>query len=338
MGVSPSPEEIAFVKDMAKDTRTVEYLAYPLSDYPDSEAANWGKAHSDLFRSLTLSSVTIASSEADAQKLLQNVKDKKTTFEDAAKASSKDAYAQKGGAAGPRYFHELSAQLASKDDGEKLASLKTGELSQVLKTTAGAWVFFKADADVAPADFSQAAVLAAVRDYMTRNDRGVIEDWAIAKAKEIAAVGSKGFEAAAKKAGAPVKTVGPFPLNYGDLSVYIPSYGQSMPLFKSIASSDDPELSGASTSQKFLTAAFSTAPGAISDPFVLGDKVLVLKVKDAESAKDDGLSMIDYLYPSFFGGKVQVEAHDFFMKNPLLKDDFSKVFFKYFQPTPAKKN
>ncbi len=338
MGVSPSSQEIAFVKDMAKDTRTVEYLAYPLSDYPDSEAENWGKAHSDLFRSLTLSSVTIASSEADAQKLLQNVKDKKTTFEDAAKASSKDAYAQKGGAAGPRYFHELSAQLASKDDGEKLASLKTGELSQVLKTTAGAWVFFKADADVAPADFSQAAVLAAVRDYMTRNDRGVIEDWAIAKAKEIAAVGSKGFEAAAKKAGAPVKTVGPFPLNYGDLSVYIPSYGQSMPLFKSIASSDDPELSGASTSQKFLTAAFSTAPGAISDPFVLGDKVLVLKVKDASLAKDDGLSMIDYLYPSFFGSKVQVEAHDFFMKNPLLKDDFSKVFFKYFQPTPAKKN
>ena len=101
LSVSPSSEEIAFIKDMAKDTRTVEYMAYPASSYPDSEVAVWAKAHADLFRSLSLSSVTVTSSQADAQKLLDNVKAKKTTFEAVAKASSKDAYAQKGGAAGP---------------------------------------------------------------------------------------------------------------------------------------------------------------------------------------------------------------------------------------------
>jgi hypothetical protein len=336
--VGPSSKELAFVKDMAKDSRTVEYMAYPLSGYPDSEVALWGKAHADLFRSLSLSSITVTSSEADAQKLYQNVKDKKATFEDAAKASSKDAYAQKGGAAGAKYFNELSAQLASKDDAEKLATLKTGDLSPVFKTAAGAWAFFKADAETAPADFSQPVQLAAVRDYMNRRERGTIEDWAIAKAKEIAAAGSGGFEAAAKKAGFPAKTVGPFPLNYGDVSVYLPTYGQSMPLFKTVAPSNNPDLSGASTSEKFLTAAFSLAPGAVSDPFILGDKALVLKVKEASASKDDETGMIDYLYPSFFGTKAQTEAHDLFMKSPLLKDNFSRVFFKYFQPAPAKKN
>jgi len=338
MSVGPSSKEIAFIKDMAKDSRTVEYMAYPLSDYPDSEVALWGKAHADLFRSLSLSSITITSGEADAQKLLENVKAKKATFEDAAKASSKDAYAQKAGAAGPRYFNEISALLASKEDAEKLAALKVGEMSPVFKTAAGAWAFFRADAEAAPADFSQAVALAAVRDYMNRQERGTIEDWAIAKAKEIAASGGGGFEAAAKKAGAAVKTLGPFPLNYGDVSVYLPSYGQSMPMFRTVAPSNNPDLSGASTSEKFLTAAFSLAPGSVSDPFILGDKALVLKVKEAGSAKDDETGMIDYLYPSFYGMKAQTEAHDLFMKSPLFKDNFSKVFFKYFQPAPAKKN
>ena len=151
---------------------------------------------------------------------------------------------------------------------------------------------------------------------MNRRERGTIEDWAIAKAKEIAAAGSGGFEAAAKKAGFPVKTVGPFPLNYGDLSVYLPTYGQSMPLFKTVAPSNNPDLSGASTSEKFLTAAFSLAPGAVSDPLILGDKALVLKVKEASASKDDETGMIDYLFPSFFGTKAQTEAHDLFMKSP----------------------
>ncbi len=337
LSVGPSSKEVAFIKDMAKDTRTVEYMAYPTSAYPDSEVALWGKAHADLFRSLSLSSITVTSSQADAQKLLDNVKSKKTTFENAAKASSKDAYAQKGGAAGPQYFNEISSRLASKDDAEKLASLKSGELSPVYKTAAGAWAFYRADADVAPADFGQAPVVASVRDYMSRRERGAMEDWAIAKAKEIVAAGGPGFEAAAKKAGYPVKTVGPFPINYGDMTVYLPSFGQSMPLFKAVAPSDNPDLSGAATSEKFLTAAFSLSPGAVSEPFVLGDKVLALKLRETVATKNDESGMIEYIYPSFFATSAQTEARDLFMKGPLLSDNFSKVFFKYFQPAPAAK-
>jgi len=334
MSVGPSSKEIAFIKGMAKATRTVQYAAYPLSKFPDTEVAAWGKAHADLFRSLSLSRVTLTSSEADAKKLLKNIVDKKTTFEAAAKASSKDAYAQKGGVEGPKYFNELSKELAGKDDGAKLAALKTGELSPVLKTAAGAWAFFRADAEPAAADFSQVAIVATVREYMDRNERGAIEDWAIAKSKDLGDSGA-GFEAAAKKAGLAVKSAGPFPINYGDLTVAI--YGQSAPLFKRIQSADSPELSGASTSEKFLTTAFSLAPGALSQPFVLGDNVLVLKVKEASSAKDDETSAIDFYYPYFFQSKASTEVRDLFMKSPSLQDNFSTTFFKYFQPaSPAK--
>jgi parvulin-like peptidyl-prolyl isomerase len=336
MSVPPSSKETAFIKDMAKGTRTIEYAAFPLSKYPDAEAAAWGKAHADLFRSLTLSRITITTSEADANKLLKNIQDKKASFDAAAKASSKDSFAAKGGVEGPKYFYELAAELAVKADADKLAALKAGDLSSVLKTTAGTWVFFKAEAAPAIADLSQASTLAAVRGYLNDRERGVIEDWSIAQAKALSSSGAS-FEASAKKAGVPVKTTGPFPLNYGDLSVSI--YGQTAPLFKKVSTDKDAELDGASTSNKFLTTAFALAVGAVSEPFVLGDNVIVLKVKEAGVAKDGDTSVIDFYYPYFYQSGASSEVRDLFMKSPELKDNFSNVFFKYFQPqTAAKKS
>jgi peptidyl-prolyl cis-trans isomerase D len=329
LGVQPSSKEIDFVKDMAKDTRTVQYAAFPLSKFPDSEVETWGKAHADLFRSLSLSSVTIQTSEADAKKLLKNIQDKKATFADVAKASSKDSFAAKGGLQGAKYFYELSSELSVKADADKLAALKVGELSPVLKTSSGTWVFFKAEAAPIPADFSQGVVVSAVRDYITGRERGVIEDWCIAQAKSIFASGS-GFEAAVKKAGSTIKSAGPFPLNYGDLKVSL--YGQSAPMLKAVSTDATPELALASTSEKFLTQAFSLAPGSISEPFVLGDNVIVLKVKEAAAAKDDETGAIGFYYPYFFQSGASTEVRDLVMKSKLLKDDFSTVFFKYFQP------
>jgi hypothetical protein len=329
LGVPPSSKEVAFVKGMAAETRTVEYAALPLSKYPDSEVETWGKAHAGLFRTLGLSRITIAKSEADAVKLLKNIQDKKATFDGAAKASSKDAFAAKGGLEGPKYYYELASELAVKADADKLASLKVGELSPVLKTTANSWVFFKAEAEAVPADFSQGSVVAAVRSYITGNERGVVEDWVLAQAKALSTSGAS-FEAAAKKAGAAVRTAGPFPLNYGDVAVSL--YGQSTPLFKKVVSDTDPALAGASTSDKFLTSAFSLAPGAVSEPFVLGDNVIVLKIKEAGVAKDSETGMIEFAYPYFYQSGASGEVRDLFIKSPRLKDDFGAIFFKYFQP------
>jgi peptidyl-prolyl cis-trans isomerase D len=327
LSASPSSKETAFVKDMSKATRTIEYAAYPLSKYPDSEVEAWGEAHLDLFRSLTLSRVTITSNEADAKKLLKNIQDKKTTFEDVAKASSKDSFAAKGGLGGPKYYFELSSELAVKADADKLAALKVGELSTVLKTANGTWVFFRAESAPASADLTQGSALAAVRGYLTNRERGVIEDWAIAQAKELSASGAN-FASLAKKKGVAVKTAGPFPINYGNLSISI--YGQNVPVFAAVPS--EGELAEAPSSEKFLLSAFSTAPGAVAEPFVLGDNVLVLKVKEADAAKDEAMSSIDSFYPYFFQNGASAEIRDLVMKSPLLKDDFSASFTKYFQP------
>jgi len=75
----------------------------------------------------------------------------------------------------------------------------------------------------------------------------------------------------------------------------------------------------------------------VSEPFVLGDNALVLKVKEASVAKDTETSIIDFYYPYFFQSGASGEVRDLFMKSPELKDNFSAIFFKYFQPASAAK-
>ncbi|MBL8968505.1 MAG: SurA N-terminal domain-containing protein [Spirochaetaceae bacterium] len=329
-GLNPSQKEIAFVKEMAKETRKIEFAAFPLSDYPETEVAAWAAQNAALFRRLTLSRITVPSSENDALKIRKQVESKASSFEDAAKAQSKDSYAEKGGASGARYFHELAGELEKKDDAEKVAALKKGELSPVFKTISGSYVFFRADEDASPADTAAAAFLKDAKDYVLRFERGRVEDWVAAKAKNFAAGAAADFAKAAKAAGVEAKSAGPFPLNYGDLAFNI--YGQTVPLFKTVNVDAAPELSGASSSEKFLAAAFGLAPGAVSEPLVLGDNVIVLKVKEAGAALDEDLSGISLYYPYFYQQKLDGEVREIFLKSPKLKDNFMNVFFKYFSP------
>ena len=331
--LAPSSKETAFIASMAKDTRTIEYVGLPLSSYPDTEVAAWGAANSGLFRRLSLSRITLDGSQSDAEALLKQIQGKTVSFDQAAKDRSKDQYASKGGVMGPMYFNEIASDLSDKAAAEKLASLKKGEFSPVLKTATGGYAFFLADDDAQAPNFADPILVQAVRDYMNRFDKGTIENWVVAKAKPLSSAPGATFEAACRRQGLKLKTDGPFPLNYGDLQVTI--YGQKVPLFNPVNASDASELAGASTNDKFLLDAFSLAPGSVSEPIVLGDNVIVMKIKEAGSSLDASGS-VDLYYPYFYRQKLTTDIAGMFLQSPQLKDNFAPVFFKYFQPkTPT---
>jgi hypothetical protein len=165
---------------------------------------------------------------------------------------------------------------------------------------------------------------------MLRFDRGILEDWASSQAATLSSTPAADFEKACKAAGLEVKESGPFPLNFGDIDFV--AYGQRIPLMRKIDSATAPELVGASGNEAFLTAVFSLAPGSVSKPIVLGDNIVVVKVKEAGSASDEDVASLPLYYPYFFQQKTSYEMSDIFLKSPLLKDNFMNVFFKYFMP------
>lgn len=324
--LQPSSAEVSFVKDMAKNVRSIDYAVFQLSSFPDSEVQSWLSANLPTFRRLKLSRIVTAK-EADAQRLQKAVKAGSLNFEETAKKNSSDSFADKGGSMGSPYFYAVAADLGKKEDAEKIASLKKGEYSPVFKTVSGSYAFYRADDAAMAADPADPTLLSDARAYLMSSERGKVEDWALGQAKAFAASATGDFASACRKAGLAPKSAGPFPINYGDLT--FSAYGQMIPLFGRMDAAE--ELAAASSDEAFISAVFSAAPGTVSAPLVLGENVVVFKVKDASSAPDSDTAALALYYPYFYQQKVTGEIGDLFLKSPKLKDNFMKVFFKTFQ-------
>lgn len=320
-GLRTSTKEKDFVRSMASPERSFELVAFPLSSYPDSEVSSFVAANPDLFAGIELSAVSVETTEADAKKILDQVKGGKLAFEEAAKAQSKDGYAAEGGSMGRKAAFELISIIPDEAARKGVMALAAGEYSGVVKTSVG-WSFFRCDQGAAPADASDAGFIAKARTYMRNFERGRMEDYLVARAasfKEKAA--TAGMDAAAAEFAVEKKSFGPTPLNYGDFE-----------LFRDLASFQLPELSGASTNEAFLKAAFSTPVAGIADPVVVGERVLVLKVLEQRAAEDSSSSIIDFYYPYLVSQLSERALKDSVLKSDKLDDRFIQTFIDNFMP------
>ncbi len=328
--LAPSSAEIAFVASMAKPQRTISYAALPLSDYPAEEVAAWGNKNADLFKTLEVSRVTVTSSEADAKKILAQVKENKLSFEDAAKSHSQDAYADKGGDAGTVYYYTFAEGFANKDDAAKVAALPKGEISDVYKIADKAWAFFKVNGELVMPDFGKQATLDEVRFYINDKEKGTLESWAIAKANTlISSVDGAKFQSAAKQAGLSIQSAGPFIVNVGNPTFY--AYNQQIPLLQTPFQNSDPALQAAEQDEAFMTELFTQTKGKVSKPLVVGDNVIVFAVTEDKEASDDDTVMVKFAYPYFHQQTIDTQTRDTFLKSKKFKDEFSTTFFKIFK-------
>lgn len=327
---APSSAEIAFVASMAKPQRSISYVTLPLSDYPATEVAAWGAKNADLFRTLELSRVTVTSSEADAKKILQQIKDNKLSFEDAAKSHSQDGYADKGGDAGSIYYYLLAEGFSNKDDAKTIAALKKGELSNVYKIADKAWVFFRINGELKLPDFSKQATLDEAKAYIYEKEKGTLESWAIAKANLLISSpeGSR-FQSAAKKAGLTVKSAGPFIVNLGNPTFY--AYNQQIPLLQTPFDNQDADLQAAGQDEAFMTELFSLPKGKVSKPLIVGENAIVFSVTEDADATDDDTAMVKFAYPYFHQQTIDTQTRNTFSKSKKLKNDFNTTFFKIFK-------
>ena len=334
LGVAPSSKEIDFVKDMAKETRTIEYAAFPLSDYPDAEVAAWGKAHADLFRSLDLSRITIASSEADAKKLLKNITGQEDDLRGRGQGQLQGRLRPEGRGRGPEWLTTSSptssparttrAKLARAQGRRALARLQDrGRDLGLLQGRRRA---------VAPADFSQAPVLAAVRELherqRARRHRGLVDRQGQGPLRRgrgrLRGRREEGRRRRQDRRALPPQLRRPLRLPLRP--DHAPLQGRAPP--KATPSSPEP-----STNEKFLTAAFSLAPGAGRRALRPRRQRHRPQGQGSRAAKDDGdAASSTSTIPTSSRAGPQAEVRDLFMKSPELKDNFSTIFFKYFQP------
>jgi hypothetical protein len=316
--------EKEFIAKMGSGTRTFEMVSFLVDDFPDSEYLIYARENADLFKSIHLSKITVNSGERAAKKILESIKDGTTTFEDAARAQSQDGFADKGGDMGIQYVYDLEKEITDAAVRESLLSLGKGELSAVVKTEES-WVFFRIEDDLKSADFEDGAVMERVRSYMRNYERGRMEDWAVAQADEfIAEVKTDGFDNAARRRSKERASIGPLPVNYGNVDLFTPLESSSF----SVLSGQ--EISGLSQNSNFWKSAFSTPLNTPSEPLVHGSKVLVLLPVDQIELEGEKADEISSIYSDWLGSITEQILQPYFMNSPRMEDHFWDTYRKFF--------
>jgi parvulin-like peptidyl-prolyl isomerase len=312
--------EAEFIGKMEAPQRSFRITVFDVDAYPQEEYESYAREHSDLFRNVRLSMVTVSSSEREARQVLDSIKNGETTFEDAARAHSKDPYADRGGDMGMKMFHELSVDIPEENARDIAISLAKGDYSDVIKTAAG-WLFFRCDEEIQDADLTDPAVMEKVRSYLRNYERGRMEDWAIEKANGfIALVKENGFDEALSIQGLQSSDFGPVPVNYGNVELFTTLQTQSIPV-----------LAGSADNENFWKIVFSTPVGEPSQWIVQGSNVLVLFPVEEIEAETSRQETVASNYSSYWLDYITGQTtQQYFLNNPKLEDKFMDVYRRYF--------
>ena len=325
-GLKQGTRESDFIKAMAKAERSFSFVSFPFASFPTEEVRKFGEANKSRFVKVKVSRILVKSSESQAAQIRKKILDKTSTFDELAKTYSKDVYADKGGDMGWRYAYDLEADFEAKDAAQKVLSLKSGELSDVLKGTFG-WMIYRCDSEAVDADFTSASVQDDVRKYITTYEKGKIEDYFNERAAQLsrrAAVA--GLDAAAREMQLKVGTTQPFPVNLSNVFSFAP--------MKAIPDSETP--ANAQNSEDFFVRAFSLGKDQVSTPVVLDDRVLVLKLKSEEQLPDSTVSLVGYWLSDSAGRSLQSDLYAELMTPERFKDSFADAFSQIFAPRTSK--
>ena len=326
-GLLKSSGEADFFGKMSSNMRRFDMVSFQVDDYPESEYAAYAGEYPDLFSTIHLSRISVSSGEREAKRVLDSIKDGTAAFEDAARAQSQDGYKDSGGDMGIRLVYEIEQEITDANDRQKILNLEKGELSDIVRV-GGMWVFFRVEDELKRANFEDDAVMERVRSYVRNFQRGRMEDWAIAQARNfIADVESYGFEEAARSLRKEVRSFGPLPINYGNVNLFTSLAGFSIPDLSST------ELSDMSENENFWRVAFSTKLNTPSEPLVQGSKVLVFLPAEQIEAEESSVESVASYYSYWVDYITEQSIQPFFLNNPKMVNRFSETFFSLFTPS-----
>ena len=273
--VISSAEEEYFAA-MGAPRRQLGFVQFRYDAYPESEVVSYLQDHTQRFERIDLSSITVLSSEEDAIAARNRIVNREATFEEVAESVSTDTAAAQGGSLGETWFYELEREFEDAAVLETVYDLEAGEISDVLQTVNG-WVIYRANEQAIEPDAADDEIIAEVRSYMQTSERGLIENFVEQQAAEyVVDARENGFLTAAVARDRTTSTTNYFPVNF-----------ERLPYLPSVTTEDGNAISNAAFRQPFFEAAFSLEEGEISEPVLLRDSVIVLRLEDERAMTEE---------------------------------------------------
>ena len=316
-GVQTADTEREFVAAMSGPERSFDVVRFPFSDFPDAQVRVYAEENEQLFRTLDLAVVTLATEE-EAQQIRAQAVEPGNPIGNLARTYSRDLYADQDGEIGSIYAYELQQEMINPDDIELLLALEPGEMSEPIETTAG-WAFYEALAPSEAADLADEETLQTVRSYLQNFEQGRIQDFVQSEAERfVTGAQQSGLATFADSEGRDVFSTPFFPINYGNLQ-----------LFGRLESSQIPELSDAAFRESFFEAAFSLEGDAISEPVALRRSVLVMQLREERPAPESDVEFIEQYYDALLREFRSDGIESAFIDDDLFQDNFVQAFNRY---------
>ncbi len=317
-GNKTSEKEHEYTFGICNNERSVQLVFFPFDRIAADDVKKYAQSNGDLFRKISISKITLAS-ESDAKKVLDMVRNAPENFADTAKAQSKDVFADNGGDMGSVFCYTLRAEIGEAD-ADAVFALGAGQVSEII-ASGSTYSIYKCNSPAVQANLTDSDVLSAVKSYISRYERGFVEDKAMAAAQKFSSDYAKdGIYAAAAAAGVSVYETEPFVVNYGALN-----YFKGIRLVQG-----ELDLRSAMYSKDFFIQAFSVKGDKLSEPVILDNGVVVMKLL-AESSPDASFAELVKAYgPQIDAQYAENDIAVHFLKSDKLKDNFQSTFDKYF--------
>lgn len=309
-GVKSASAERNFLRKMNGRERIFDAATFYMNDYPLSEAKIYATDKAELFYKYNLLAITLSKRE-EATALHKELVDGKIVFSDAV-PNSMNIYTDGEGKIRNARAHEIKKTLKDEKDFDKLSALKVGDISDVMETSIGFTIFY-GNGEKEKLDTENEEELGSVRDYLLKYEMSHVEDYFSSRAAAfVKSAKSGGFETTAENMGVKSEKIGPFPLNYGNVSVLtsLPANGA---------------FEEAATNEGFLKSAFSLALNEISEPIVVGKYIVVLRY----SGDGEGKEVSEEEMARQITGFDSSLLNDYIHESPLLENNLNKVFSSY---------
>lgn len=317
-----SAGEKQFLASMVDEQRRFSLVSFPFEDYPKEEIEAFAQQNQERFRRIKLSRILIKSNEREAGEIRNKLIDRTGSFEELARAHSKDIYAEKGGEMGWRYYYDLEADFEDSEPVETIFQLQETEISPVLESRFG-WIIYRCDTPALEPDFNLEETVQIVRNYMMRYEKGMIEDYVLSQAESFRErVDDVGFLGATLETDYSVGLTDYFPLNY-----------QSYYFLSPVRSPQEQvNLSAAAFSEDFFIQAFSLAPGEVSSPILLDDQVIVLRLEDIREPPQREMELLDDYHTYYAQQSSEQDLQNALLNPDYIQDDFDRTFYEYVFP------
>ena len=207
-----SKEELEFVENISKNTRSFEYFIINYLAYPNDLAEAYGKDNADQFRQANISVISCTTEDKilAAYEALQAGDEWNTVVA----TYSEDSYAENAGLIEDLALFSIVPNMSDPESIEIIKALEVGQYTAPIQSPYG-YTIYRLDSEIHDPDFSDPETLAAVKYYINENNPDEILPYIDAAVATAPAQAQTDFEGAANAINSEIVSIASVSNNIG---------------------------------------------------------------------------------------------------------------------------